>query len=459
MRFGAKIGGQLLALSMLLSASAPAKGLEQYHPHTEETSRIAASLMQVLNCSDRIWPDMKAASLDVLLVNKDLPRQILVSARNKKMSRIANADLPPYVFASSFSLIPFEDRQVMYIDAQVFRMNATAPSLALSVAVHEAFHMTDQTTWVGKAKSSRSTTFPFLAEPRIARSMLYANLKKAFLDKQNSSLYLGHAKYWYDQWLLADPAEENATTDGYEGTARYVDMMVTALDEIGCGATEEQLEKKLFESESIKNEAYVGLRTLDNEGYPVGSLAALILRFQKSEINWHAQVAQGKTPVEILLDSVVAVPDLPNLITANYIRQAMKANTRNVEGYLHETREQMKKSSSVYVSIPNDNLQTSFSPKGFYIDRETGIDYVPMAAGLNFQFKNPHLKFQSGADAVFFTTPGSVCHGGWDFVVDRAHIQELSDGRVQVNHPHFQGQLRASAKQNKLGHSWLCVQD
>lgn len=39
MRFGSKIGCQLLALSMLLSPIAQAKSMEQYHPHVEETSQ------------------------------------------------------------------------------------------------------------------------------------------------------------------------------------------------------------------------------------------------------------------------------------------------------------------------------------------------------------------------------------------------------------------------------------
>lgn len=459
MRFGSKIGCQLLALSMLLSPIAQAKSMEQYHPHVEETSRIAHSLMQVLSCPQRIWPDLKAASLDILLLNKELSRQILVSARTKQMSLIPNSELPPHIFESSFSLIPFQDREIMYIDAGIFRRDEKSPSRALSVGVHEAFHMSDQRTWTREGSTSRGSTFPFLAESRLARHMLFLRLRSAFLDKKNAPVLLGQAKYWYDQWLIADPSEKNATTDGYEGTARYVDSMVTALDELGCGASEERIAEAVAnDMEVVYGHQMVGFSGLDSEGYPVGSMASYILRFQFPEIPWQKQVTTGKTPVEILLNAVTPIPNAPDAAAVTNITAVMKKQTLEVEGYVRPTKEQMKKSSAVYVAVPGQFMKTSFSPKGFYIERATKIQFTPMAQPIVFQLPGDS-KLKAQADAVFFNGVDSPCEDAWLFVVDASNIQEQGGGRVSLSHPLFQGQFRAEAKKDRAGNTWLCVQE
>lgn len=279
------------------------------------------------------------------------------------------------------------------------------------------------------------------------------------MDKKNAPVLLGQAKYWYDQWLIADPSEKNATTDGYEGTARYVDSMVTALDELGCGASEERIAEAVAnDMEVVYGHQMVGFSGLDSEGYPVGSMASYILRFRFPEIPWQKQVTTGKTPVEILLNAVTPIPNAPDAAAVTNITAVMKKQTLEVEGYVRPTKEQMKKSSAVYVAVPGQFMKTSFSPKGFYIERATKIQFTPMAQPIVFQLPGDS-KLKAQADAVFFNGVESPCEDAWLFVVDASNIQEQGGGRVSLSHPLFQGQFRAEAKKDRAGNTWLCVQE
>jgi hypothetical protein len=88
-----------------------------------------------------------------------------------------------------------------------------------------------------------STAYPFEWEPRLYRRMMFDNLKR-FLEHEHP-LDLGRASYWYDLW--AQDAFERRDTDGYEGTAKYVDRLAEVVWELGCSATDDQLRTRTYE--------------------------------------------------------------------------------------------------------------------------------------------------------------------------------------------------------------------
>lgn len=453
--------GQFLgALSIFFASVAYAQGEDQ-NASSRETKFIADSLLKVLSqCPNRIWPDLKVPMLDILLINKDLPRQLLVSPRNNSYVTVPNEKLPPRVFSSAFSLIQFENRDVLYVDSQIGRYSADAPLVGFQFAIHEAFHIMDQKEWNRPEMGERGVSIPLLTEPRIARHMLYINLKKAFIEKQNMNHYLGKAKYWYQEWVKADATEFTSTTDGYEGSAQYVDTIATLLNIRGCKVPEAALEQDAIQMPVLQGESYVGFIALDSDGYYIGGLASLLLRFRFPSLNWQARLAIGDTPVKVLLEKINPIAEPQNQKIAEKIHENIQEMDSDINSYLRDTQEQMQKPTAIYISVPTEAVKTSYSPKGFYNDRHTGVHYIPMAAELTFDLTDRNSRLTSKQDAVFFefgkTDP---CPGFWNFVVDSSAIQSKGDLRFELASSLFEGSFLAKEKVDSKGRQWLCVQN
>ena len=57
--------------------------------------------------------------------------------------------------------------------------------------------------------------------------MMFDRLKEFLLTNNQSSL--SKAKFWFEKWKSEFPKEAQSTTDGYEGTARYVEMIASKI--------------------------------------------------------------------------------------------------------------------------------------------------------------------------------------------------------------------------------------
>lgn len=459
MRSGKKLGLKLVSLSMLLTGTAQAERGGTY-PNVEETNRIAYSLMTVLKqCPNRIWPEIKVSQGEFLLVNKELKKQILVSPRDKKISTIANEDLPSHVFQSTYSQIQHQGRTILYLDSQYGKYKYQPQSRALELAVHESFHMNDQRTWVREKVGARGTSFPMLAAPRIARLGIYSNLVAAFLDKKNSTVHLQKARYWFEQWTAADPTETQSTTDGYEGTARYVDIMAGLLGARGCGATEAELENVARENEILKAHGMFGMKQLDSEGYDVGGVSSLILRFQFPNSDWQKRVAKGETPLEILMKDIKPISNQLDRDRVEEIGETIEDKNLEVGDMLRSTLEDLQSPSSVYLAIPMETMRTSFSPMGFYISRETGDQFTPMAGALTFQFKDTASSVRSNELTVFVDLKQNGPCYGWTTLVDKSAIQANGAGRYAVKTALVEGQFAGKMQKDAQGRQWLCAED
>ncbi|WP_413557243.1 hypothetical protein [Bdellovibrio sp. HCB209] len=459
MRFGTGLGPKLLALSMLLSVQAPA-AMEKQYPNIEDTNRVAASLISVLGgCPDKIWPGLKLSKLDVLLVNKELPRQILVSTMNKTITTIPNEELPPHVFQAAYSKIPYQGREILYVDSQYGLSGSIKRSITFGLAVHESFHMVDQRQWVQK-RGARGTTLPLLASPRVARAMLYRNLVNVLKDKRNSAESLGKARFWYDEWLKADATEGVTTADGYEGTAMYVETIASLYDQRSCGATESELEQLSFSTPVSNGSEAVGFSGLDSEGYFVGGMASLILRFRYPQLNWQALVATGENPLQTLMKNVVPVADQADERLKSRIEQHVAKRSEQVEKFVAPARQAMSKDNAVYVAVPSSSMRTSFSPKGFFNDREGGVRYIPMAEPLDFQLtQGARLRALEGSVFVEFEDSAPPCDDyGWQFVLESSEVVQSAQGQFTIDTKHFKGLVNGKVKLDSQNRQWICVQ-
>lgn len=259
--------------------------------------------------------------------------------------------------------------------------------------------------------------------------------------------------------MQADPAESESTTDGYEGTARYVEAIASLFNSRSCGATEQELKKLAVQTDIFLGKDLVGFHSADSEGYHIGGLASLILRFQFPSLKWQERVAQGETPVEILLKNIRPIENRVDPLVEKNIRKAIKDRDIVIDSYLASTRDQMRKENSIYVNLPSSSLKGSFSPKGFFNSRDTGMSYTPMAAELTFKLSDGYqLKSEEGA--VFMQFPNNTpCGDGWSFVIADSAIRASQTSEFEIRSSHFNGQLRGVLTRSEEGHRWLCVSE
>ncbi|MEK2690409.1 hypothetical protein [Bdellovibrio sp. GT3] len=458
MRFGAALGLKLVTLSMVFTAPSYAHTETQY-PKIEETNKIAHSLMTVLGqCPNRLWPDLKLQSMDILLINKEMTRQILVSPKSQTISTIPNEELPPHVFQTSYSRIPYQGREILYVDSQFGVFKPGLPSKALELAIHEGFHMVDQRSWAEEKARVRGTWVPLLVQPRIARAMLYKNLVLVAKSKGDVQVHLQNARYWYDEWLKADPTEKAMSTDQREGTARYVEAVAEVLKARGCSATEEEISKDIINSSLLNGHHAVGFRELDTEGYFVGGVASFILRSQYSAVDWQSRVAKGETPVEILLKDIAPLAETADSSLVAGINKELKKLNDRISEDLAPTRNLLKQEDVVFVSVPAAALKTSFSPKGFYLGRDEGLRYTPLAKELKFQFQNQQNSLLADPNSVFIRFQAGVpCELGWTFALKSADVIARA-GVFEIKSELFSGRVEGVVMKDTSNRPWICVQ-
>jgi hypothetical protein len=282
------------------------------------TAKYDLTMMQ---CPDRIWYNYNWADLKVIFAYPSGDWSWAWDASSDHIERISNKVLVLDNIKKPYDFFEWNEQAAMSLNMEnEAEEDDDKTAWLFYFGVHEFFHNQGQKDW--KKQRGRMTAYPFEWEPRLYRRMMFDNLKR-FLEHEHP-LDLGRARYWYDQWAQ-DAYEVGETTDGYEGTAKYVDRLAEVVWELGCSATDDQLRTRTYE----KVNAEFGYPTsgeimnLAAEGYEMGALAAFILRFSgQSLATWNARMALGDTPVEVLLKDVTPVPEEAPLQLIEMFKQA-----------------------------------------------------------------------------------------------------------------------------------------
>ncbi|MGE3974133.1 MAG: hypothetical protein AB7F59_06370 [Bdellovibrionales bacterium] len=439
----------------------------------EIESSLIQSLQTVMGqCSERIWPGFNWSTLEVVVVNSKKPTQKVISLGNQKVYEIVSSELPRGAF-SYYNFFQLKGKAWMSIAPDSF-FGAVAPqelpkaaleTLVDSIfetAVHESFHLIGQASWK-KNSGTRGTEFPVKWEPRYYRYMIYKNLEQAFLHPGNLTSSLQKSAHWYSLWKKDFPSEVASTTDGYEGSAEYVNVIANALRVKGCNASEQVLREEIV-SQVPKD---LGRRLvqennsfkLDDEGYPIGGMAAFILRFSYPQESWQKELSQGVTPLDILMRKVKAVaePDEDSLIVQFQVKQESK--NLEINERVSSAVELSKNSQSIGIDVPHTWYSGSYSPRGFFLERESGNLFIPMRDSMTFK-SDKTSSLTSQADAVFIQMKSlNPCsRQSWSFHILPSAITN-NGNTIAINDGKFKGQLSGSYKKDPLGAVWFCAED
>jgi hypothetical protein len=195
---------------------------------------------------------------------------------------------------------------------------------------------------------------------------------------------------------------------------------------------------------------------LDTEGYDIGGLASLILRFQFPERSWWKEVAQGLTPVQILLDKMPPVEEAvdPEVGVAYHGFHAKMQ--KHADKLLGETLRLQGMESSVYLSFPFDWQTGSFSPIAFYVMPEAGMALTPMGEPMVFASEDFTSKITIKPKGVTTNDiPNNPCNSVWNIVVPAEAVLAQGDF-YEIKASKVEGSFRAERKKSSAGKNWLC---
>lgn len=312
-------------------------------------------------CPEKIWNNYSWNNTDVFFIYASEEIAYKWSGAQDKISQTDFFQLPVQSQKGFFNFFKKNNRQIISIN-----MDMKIPIPRFELGIHEGFHFVGQieSGWNLSKSKSRGTSYPIKFEARYFRKMLFDKLVLAL--KEDSANFYQEAKYWYELWVKNFPTEVIATTDTYEGSAKYVETMATVIVENNCDVSESKLKQgviqKLFRLSRLVSP---DKPSLDSEGYAIGGLAFLLLRFKTSSIDWQIKAKAGVNPLESLLNeynSKISIDDLQ--VRAEYNKKISEQN-KEIGLIVDNDINSFADNSYIRIGLKYEWLQGNFMPLYF----------------------------------------------------------------------------------------------
>lgn len=291
--------------------------------------------------------------------------------------------------------------------------------------------------------------------------MIFDNLKSYFEFGREENLR--KARYWYEKWVSHHPLERRVTTDGYEGTAKYVETLANLIDIQGCAASEAELKKAAIEHiKSSYGSSVSGWHfALDSEGYEIGGLAALILRFGSYDLKeWNSRMEKGETPLEVLLENVTSLEEPEPRELRDTFRVHAKSQNKWYGTLIGKDISNWSDRTYVRVSFPSQLFHSTYSPIFFARSVELDKMLMPLAMELHLFSPSGLSDFHLRPNAVVFLSDSSnICPNNYGYtLVPRTELHFASGREATVKTPSIVGKLVGEMKTDESGFEYFCAE-
>ena len=412
----------------------------------------------MIQCPNRIWSDYSWDGFKIVLLYPERDMAWVWDATANSLSEIDVESLPPEASLSSYAFFELDDHPGQPLMSLNKRLLETHDQM-FRFGVHEFFHRQGQTDWIRKSEG-RGTPYPVSAEPRLHRRMLFDSLIQHL--ETGEPQYLNAARYWFDRWS-EDTLDSMQNTDQIEGTAYYLEFISVLLAENGCEISERELSKLVIEVASTTLGASVGGEQFDvaREGYEIGGLSALILRFGDTDLRaWNKAIATGATPVSVLLADIMPIKGIePSVQLIEQFEGTARQMNDEIGTFVDSSIAQWNDTRFVRVAAPPGDLQSQFSPLGFIYARALDIELVPLARNHLFTASDGVSKYTFLERTVVTAQPTPLCAFGGGFItlVPEEAIR-YSPGLAELDTPTVKGTFPAQLRVAEDGFLYLCVQ-
>ncbi|WP_338522110.1 hypothetical protein NUH87_18025 [Pseudomonas batumici] len=366
---------------------------------TESTENTDAYVRRMAEATVMAWPalanlfETTRVFADVQLLVSDGQRAWLMNARGGHevdMQAVGALGLP--FEYRRFEKIEWQGRPALFMglgqhlpvgEVQRLKHPQAVPEL-FDLATHEAFHFYAEDDRARGSLSERSTLYPALVEPRLYRNRIIRHLLAAIRGEADA---LGRASYWYRRWSseFADEAERIRDTDRSEGSARYVESVAQLLA-MGLEPRSPEWEARLLRQLIPLGRA--DYLAVDHESYALGLLAGYLL--DRRRLDWLPRVAQGETPVGLLLGPIAPISDTPDEALGQRLRESLAGTNRRAAEAVEPFLQRFKDPASRHLLVPGTAMKGSF-----------GSEHSFRLAGI------PEI-IETGVDALFALKDGRI---------------------------------------------------
>lgn len=323
----------------------------------------------------------------------------------------------PAIFVGLGEALPSRERQRL-------KHPQAVPEL-FALATHEAFHFHVEDGWRHLPGSERSIAYPANAEPRLYRNLLIRQLLAA---ARGQSEGLARASHWYRRWLdeHADEASRLRQVDRSEGSARRVETMAGLLAQGVRPGSAQWLQRML---EALARHGEEDYLAADLESYVLGDLAGYLL--ERQGVDWLSRVAEGETPLAILLEPVTPLAAPVEEATEQRIRKAVTAANHQAAQALQPFLRRFNDPAGGHLLLPNRTMAGSFEVVDSYrLAAHPGTIEVGVRAGFVVSDGRADL-----LAATVATQLKSACGGEdlyWILALTPAELTKAVDGRLRV---------------------------
>lgn len=411
----------------------------------------------MLQCPEKIWPNYTWKNYNVLMLDQAHP-PLLWKGSTGKTEQVSNSDFPADNYQGLYNFFEWDKSPAL----SIFPLYAGDTSFATTpqifkLAIHEGFHNHGQEGWTSKG-GSRGTDYPLDAKPRIYRRHLYNRLNDYFMSKGQNKAAFEQAAFWYNKWITEYSSEVDSTTDGYEGTAKYVDTMASLIVSTGCGVTDSELldaALAYLPTQNLVGHLSPKNADLDGEGYAVGSISGFVLTLIEKNTTWYDEMKTGKTPLEVLLTDAPSTPDTTDPVLENEFAQITAQKNTELEKLFGKELAAYSQQETVRIAILGG--MASFSPIGFYLPKALpNVTIIPLAFELPMTVSDGStLNIQ--AKTVLFSQDKTACTKPSMFIatVPKSAVN-YTEGKLVLNSHGLVGNYPSTAVIDADGITWYC---
>lgn len=248
---------------------------------------------------------------------------------------------------------------------------------AILTPFHEAFHALVQPDWKLPGQG-RATRYPFLIGPRLARDATMRRLIEAEIAPTPTARdqALARAAYWYERWKRRYPDEyrEIKGNDIKEGTATYFQIAGLALWKSG-NARPETIRPLIAPWLPTRT----GLPSAEEESYGLGATAGLLLD-QRGPADWKTRLADGASPLDLLLDPIQPAADRIDPETRRKLTRTMKERNQAAKATLDRALPHLRNPRYVRVGLSAE--ATGSVDPGFFVTTRGNVSWYAAFTGV-----------------------------------------------------------------------------
>lgn len=448
----------------------------QLHKVPREVQTLTNRFYEVMvQCPEKIWHSYSWRGLNVLFVYPSRKESYLWNADTRSITLQDNAKLPRIFLESlyKFARSRAGGRKTLSLNMEIARtlvveemavdssIDLMLEDFIFALGVHEFFHFTAQANWIDRSNGTRFSSYPLDWRARYYRKMLFRNLKEAFVSDSQDALR--RSKFWYSRWSSAYPAEVVRSTDRLEGTARYADVMAQVVWKSSCSSSEQTLQEEARDfvrnGKGSIDEEY-SFDSLSSEGYVIGAMASLMMRFQEDSTDWFTLVARGQSPLFLLLNSVEPMEEADSPSEMEKMRASIQEKNDLIGSVIDDDLQNIKDRDYIRISASMGWLQSNLMPQFFvYPAGNEALSIMALAVDHNFVSPGGDNNFTLREDTVLFGGDENPCQRAISSLTFLTHKDDLGSRGGEFWGNMSIGKIGGRFKTNSKGYHYLCLKD